>query len=472
MEENQHKEKILGLVITDGVGFRNFCLSSFLSEASSKFRKIIIYSGLPASAYKLKSFSNIEIVELPVFVEPFKTWFWRKFKEVAHLQLHKQFFGINDNLKANFSSAKTHRGRFTRIIYKITRRFHSEKFINQLERRQKQSLKDHPVTKEVFQKLKKDLPDLLFFTHQRPPYMMPIIFAAEKLQISTCSFIFSWDNLASKGRMAAKFDSYVVWSNLMKEELLYFYPNTSEEKVEVVGTPQFEPYILPKYESSEGDFLKRFDISADKKTICYSCGDISTSKNDELYIQTIAEAIQKKQLRKEVNLIVRTSPAEDGNRFSELKKLYPFIIWNFPKWYLSRENHPEPWSQRIPTKNDIKDLRSLLEYCDLSINMCSTMSLDFMIFDKPVINPVFGNEKNGLYDDQRFLQYAHYKRVAESRAVYIAKNKNELINAINEALENPKKQAEERVNLINLQIGKPLKGTSERIVETLKKFSE
>ena len=34
------------------------------------------------------------------------------------------------------------------------------------------------------------------------------------------------------------------------------------------------------------------------------------------------------------------------------------------------------------------------------------MSLDAMFFDKPVINPVFGNEKNGLYNDQKYLNFA------------------------------------------------------------------
>ncbi|HET8887234.1 MAG TPA: hypothetical protein VFM70_12870 [Salinimicrobium sp.] len=471
MKTESNSSEILGLVITDGVGYRNFCLSDFLVEASKGYERVIIYSGLPTSVYNLEEFKNIKVVELPVFVEPFKTWFWRKFKEVAHLQLHKKFFGINDNLKSNYSDAKSNRGRATRFIFQFTKFCHSETFVQQLEKLQKKSLVNHNITKEISQILKKDRPNFLFFTHQRPPYMMPIIVAAEKLKIKTCSFIFSWDNLASKGRMASSFDRFVVWSDLMKEELLYFYPNTTSENVEVVGTPQFEPYVLPKYQMDRQEFFRKFQLSENKRIICYSCGDISTSKNDELYIQVIAEAIQNKKIKEEVNFIVRTSPAEDGSRFSKIQKSFPFIIWNFPKWHLSRENHPEEWSQRIPQEEDLHDLRGLLEYCDLSINMCSTMSLDFMIFDKPVINPVFGNEKNGLYNDQRFLQYAHYKKVAESGAVEIVKDADTLIFAINDSLQNPLKKYKEHKGILELQIGKPLQGTSKRIVEALIKFN-
>lgn len=460
----------LGLVITDGVGYRNFVLSNFLAEAVNNFEEVIIYSGLPEKVYSLNTYNNLKIIELPVYVEPFQTWFWRKFKEVSHLQLHKDYFGINDNLKANKSNSNSNRGKAIRLIYRITNLFHSEKFIRILEKRQQRSLKSHQVTKECLGILKNNEPGLLFFTHQRPPYVVPLVAAAQNLGIKTSSFIFSWDNLASKGRMAARFDSYLVWSDLMKKELLHFYPVTRAEDVEIVGTPQFEPYIMPEYESNKNDFFKRFKIDPLIKTICYSCGDISTSQNDALYIETIALAIKEGHVPEEVNFIVRTSPAEGPERFLYLKEKFPFISWNFPDWFVSREEHPEPWSQRIPRANDIKDLRALLQYTDLNLNMCSTMSLDFMLFNKPVINPVFGNEENGLYNDQRFLKFGHYEKVVESGAVKISKNKAELIEAINTYLMDPQIDNTERIKLLDLQIGKSLEGTSTRIVEKLKKI--
>jgi hypothetical protein len=95
------------------------------------------------------------------------------------------------------------------------------------------------------------------------------------------------------------------------------------------------------------------------------------------------------------------------------------------------------------------------------------MSLDFMLFDKPVINTVFGNSKNGLYDDQRFLNFDHYKKVVDSESVTISKNSEELITQINESLLNPKSRKLERKGMIDLQISKPLIGTSKRIASTL-----
>jgi hypothetical protein len=463
--------KKLGIVITDGVGFRNFILSDFLSEAEQQVDEVVILSCLPASVYE-GFLHKTKVIELAVFEEKFQTWFFRKAKEVAHLQLHKKDnFGITDNLNANRSKTKTSRGYATRFIFKWTSLFHSESNIQTYNKLQQQTFKNNPIVRDYKTLLEKEQFDMLFFTHQRPPFIAPLVYQAEQLRIKTTSFIFSWDNLASKGRMAANFNYYLVWSDLMKQELLHFYKKVKKQSIEVVGTPQFEPYVLERYKTLKKDFYLKFNLDSNKKTICFSCGDISTSKNDELYISTIADAIQKNKIQN-VNLLVRTSPAEDPIRFESLVTKYPFIKWNYPKWHLARKGHQEEWSQRIPSKEDIIDLRSILEFSDLNVNMLSTMSLDFMQFDKPVINPVFGNNENKLYNDQRFLEYPHIKNVVNSKATRIVKNNHELLEAVNLYLENQDTNAENRKQLIQMQIGKPLEGTSKRIATILRKWSQ
>ena len=92
--------KKLGVVITDGVGFRNFILSDFISEAKNNFDTIVIYSCIPASAFQ-KYNLDCKIVELDQYKEKFITCFFRKAKEVAHLQLHKKNnFGIPIKIKS------------------------------------------------------------------------------------------------------------------------------------------------------------------------------------------------------------------------------------------------------------------------------------------------------------------------------------------------------------------------------------
>lgn len=463
--------KKLGVVITDGVGYRNFILSNFIIEAKQCFDEVIIFSCLPKTVY-----DNIDldctIVELEVFVETFYTWFFRKAKEVTHLQLHAEGnFGIVDNLNVTKSKENNPRGIATRFIHKWTKVIHSEKWILRFNQLQQKTFQSHTITKQYTKLLKEYNITMLFFTHQRPPFIAPLIYAAEKLKIKTVAFIFSWDNLASKGRMAGNFDYYLVWSDLMKRELLHFYQSVKENQVAVVGTPQFEPYIIEKYGYDKAKFINKFKIDSNLPIILFTCNDAS-SENDPIYLELLAKFIANGKLIKEVNLIVRTSPAEEPIRFKNIAENYPFIIWNYPDWKISREGHQEAWTQRVSSVEDLNDLKSLLNHCDLSINVLSTITLDAFIFDKPVINPVFGNDKNQLFDDQKFLNYAHLSKLVDSNSTDIVKNENEFLDAINKILALNDNKKNERENFLHLQIGKPLHGTSKRIAKTLSHFND
>lgn len=463
--------KNLGVVITDGVGFRNFILTDFIKEAKANFDKVIIFSCLPKTVYRGFDL-NCEIVELRIFEETFFTWFFRKVKEVTHLQLHaKENFGIHDNLVSTRSKAKNPRGFATRIIHKHTKIFHSEKLILLYNRLQQKTFKSDVITTEYKKLLKENNITMLFLTHQRPPFIAPLIYAAEKLKIKTSAFIFSWDNLASKGRMAGNFDYYMVWSNLMREELLSFYQSVKENQIKVVGTPQFEPYSIDRFGYNKADFLQKFKIDTINPIILFTCND-SSSKNDPIYLDLLAKFISKQRVIKKVNLIVRTSPAEEPSRFEHLIKKYPFIIWNFPDWNIAREDHQEAWTQRVPTIEDLNDLKSLLKYCDLCINVLSTITLDAFIYNKPVINPVFGNENNEWFDDQKFLKYKHLSKLVDSNSTDIVKNEKEYLDSINNILAGNDFKQKERADFITLQIGGKLEDTSKRIASILSSCNE
>lgn len=461
--------KNLGVVITDGVGYRNFIMTDFIKEAKENFDSVIIFSCLPKKIYDGLNL-NCTIVELDVFEETFFTWFFRKAKEVSHLQLHaKGNFGITDNLNITKSKANNPRGIANRFIHKCSRRVNSEKWIQRYNRLQQRTFQSHEITNKYRQFLNQYDISILFFTHQRPPFIAPLIYAAEQLQIKTSTFIFSWDNLASKGRMAGNFDFYLVWGDLMKKDLLHFYQSVKENQVAIVGTPQFEPFVMEKYGYDKTQFTHKFNIDPNLPIVLFTCNDAS-SENDPIYLELLANFIKNGNLTKAVNLIVRTSPAEEPVRFKDIAEKYPFIIWNYPDWKIKREGHQEAWTQRVPSIEDLNDLKSLLKYCDLCINVLSTITLDAFIFNKPVINPVFGNAENRLFDDQKFLNYAHLSKLVASNSTTIVKNENEFLDAIKSILDKSDDKEKERESFLKIQIGKPLLNTSKRIAETLRQW--
>ncbi len=464
MKDNTHNSR-LGLVITDGVGFRNFVLSDFMHWAAKSYSEVIVFSEIPSKTYLDQNIAeNVRIVDLPRYTESRKSYAYRKLKELAHMQRHRTSFGIDNNLNKMRPKGFKPRSIFMKGLYAYSRFSHSEKAIQKFEKKQFDSFKGDAVYEEFKTILTNYQPDHLFFTHQRPGHLAPLAGAAKELDITHSTFIFSWDNLASKGRMMSNFDHYFVWSDLMKSEMLHYYSEVKPDQVHVIGTPQFEPYVLERYQSSKDQFIERFDLNPAKKTICYSCADAGIGGNDPIHIEAVVKYINTHD---DLQLLVRTSPAEDGSRFSALMDKYESIKWNIPEWPLAREGHVEEWSQRVPTRKDVTDLRSILEYSDINVNMFSTMSLDFMLFDKPVVNVAFGNEENGLYNDQVFMNYIHLQPLINSNAICVANDSEELHRCLKSSLADPDKNSKDRKEIIDLEISVPLEGTSERIVKKL-----
>ncbi len=115
----------------------------------------------------------------------------------------------------------------------------------------------------------------------------------------------------------------------------------------------------------------------------------------------------------------------------------------------------------------MKHLKSLLKYCDICINVLSTITLDAFIFDKPVINPVFGNEANGMFNDQKFLNYAHLANLVDSKSSDIVKTTEEFLAALNNILQGNDDKSIFRAKFLELQISASLEGTSKRIAQSL-----
>jgi hypothetical protein len=329
-----------------------------------------------------------------------------------------------------------------------------------------------PETKQ-YEKLFEELrPSVLLSTNQRPSQILPAILAARKAGIPTATFIFSWDNLSSKGRIISPFDHYLVWSENMAEELQKYYPDITRERIHVVGTPQFEPYADKEISWSREEFFKRIGADAGRPLICYSGGDAATCPEDQEHIRVLMELIKAGKIQGNPQVIVRPVPVDDGQRYKRVQELFPELIFSQPKWV-----HPAQgdWSTVVPSSEDIQFLANLTQHCDLNINLGSTMTLDFGLHDKPVVNvafdvadpPIFGMP---VWDYYYFFE--HYRPVVELGAAKAARSPEQLAEFVNLYLANPSQDREGRKRLVDLQVRSPLNESSARILQTLQTISK
>ena len=128
-------------------------------------------------------------------------------------------------------------------------------WLSRLERRSSHVLR---TSDEAIDTLKAMRPALLFNgSHVHSAIALPWVRAAVALGIPTATFLFSWDNLTSQGRLLPRYDHYLVWNESIRKQLLWMYPDIRAEQVTVTGTPQFDFHFQPSYHWSREEFSAR-----------------------------------------------------------------------------------------------------------------------------------------------------------------------------------------------------------------------
>ncbi|PQJ14079.1 UDP-glycosyltransferase [Nonlabens tegetincola] len=288
--------------------------------------------------------------------------------------------------------------------------------------------------KVLKEQLKKHKPDLVFCTTQRATQGIAPVLAAQDLGIPTACWVYSWDNLP-KGMSTIETDYYFVWSELMKEQLLHYYPKIKSNQVYVTGTPQFEPHYSEELYISREQFLSEHNLDKNKEYICFSGDDTTTSPLDHLYLRDTAIAVKNLNARGyNLGIIFRPVPVDDSNRYDEVLKEHVDVITTIKPLWKPMGNS---WNQMMPTKDDFALLVNTCRHCELVVNICSSMVFDFVIHDKPTIYPNYEQPelKKSIRDIGQNYKYVHFRTMPDTAVVW-AHKKADIETGIKHLLEN------------------------------------
>jgi len=409
------KEKKIFILISDGVGIRNYAFSGFYKKASQYFN-INYWNG---TVFPLKQELELPEKKLPpykphILIDLIKSikqhaevlYFSKKFKDKAYINGIRlpQGHTLNKKIKRNIIQ-------LTKYLFANSYGIcFLDKIINRLA-------KSTPYFKEVKKQLQKEKPSMLLSTHQRPLQNLEPVLAAKELDIPTLGFIFSWDNLP-KATLNIKTDYYMVWSEYMKKELLTYYPEIKEKQIFVTGTPQFEIHFNDNLKMKRNEFFNWIGVPADKKYICFSGDDKRTSPNDPFYLEDLAKAVKKhnQKNKEKIGILFRPVPVDFSDRYKKIEKKYADIIMRVqPLWKKASEH----WSNYFPTANDNKMLYNLAEHCEAVFNVGSSMVFDFVAHDKPTAYFNYDTEKkiDKNWSYQKIYKFIHFKSMPDKKAV-------------------------------------------------------
>jgi hypothetical protein len=323
--------------------------------------------------------------------------------------------------------------------------------LSKLERKASWWLKSVEYYIDLFEELK---PSLVFNASQAHSRLsIQAVQAAQWMNIPTASFIFSWDNLTSQGRIIPQSDYYLVWNEELKDQLLKLYSSVTSDRVFVTGTPQFDFHFRPEYYWDRNEFCLRVGADESRPIVLYTTGMPNHMPGEPEIVEGIANILREMPELGPPQLLVRVYAKDRSGRFDDLKRKYPDIL--FPK---------VPWEPAwlTPEYDDCYMLTNTLRYTDLGINVASTVSLELCMFDKPVINVGYGPghcEANGV-EYSRYYKFDHYRPVVDSGAVQVAYSPEDMRHFLREALLHPDRRARERKALVRRFFGNNLDGWS------------
>ncbi len=422
-----NNKKIL-VFFPDGVGLRNFAFTQFKEIGEERGNQIIYWNN---TVYPLQEELGYEEVKIKTQkIHPLTSYYCRvrkhielnvatkKFKDQVY-QTYKfpfNYNGLKNTLMTLFIKVLIGLNSSEKGIVRIRKR------INALER----ATKKYQYCKKQLEEIK---PDLVFCTTQRATQSIGALLAAQDLGIPTLTFVYSWDNVP-KAMQLVETDYYCVWSDLMKKEMLQYYPFVKENQLIVTGTPQFEPHYDTALTQSREAFFAEYQLDIQKKYICFSGDDETTSPLDQYYLEDLAHAVRTLSAKGyNLGIIYRKCPVDTTSRYNAVIEANKDIIAVIdPLWKALGKN----WNEVFPTKADLGLLHNVCAHSELVTNVCSSTVFDFVAHNKPCIyyNYEQPQLKEGIRDIGQNYKYVHFRSMPSQQAAVFCTDKNQLANQI------------------------------------------
>jgi hypothetical protein len=461
------KEKTkIQVLLPDGVGLKNFVFTDFIKIAQSNNLSLSYWNATPFDFVN----SEYDVVQLNLSGKPSpKADLYKRARKIIEI---KNFIKQTGNSSYDSYLFSPKHKTFKQKIKRLIENYFVLRHRNSLDKLRVNLIESEKITQyysDCLKQLKKSKPKLLLVTNQRPINAVAPVEAAKELGIPTVSFIFSWDNLP-KATMVIETDYYLVWSEYMKEQLLFYYPYILENQIFITGTPQFETHFDESTLETKKTFSKANNLNLETEYICFSGDDVTTSPHDQIYLEDLAKVVKhinsEGLYNKKLGIIFRPCPVDFSDRFNNvLSEFQDEIILIRPLW----KNYKKNWNSIMPSYEDQVLLTNTVHHTKLVVNVGSSMVFDYVAHKKPCAyinyNPQGIKLKKDIY---KIYKYIHFKSMPNKDAVIWLNSKEELKDKILEGLNNPNKYVHNAKKWFEIINQHPPQKATERIVGALK----
>jgi hypothetical protein len=332
------------------------------------------------------------------------------------------------------------RPRILYVVYKLIKKF---KIIREYYKSKEQK---YLLSKDAEFLIKTMNPKLLVSTY-------PVSFSEAMLlkagnnnsQTKTVIHLLSWDNITCKGHFPELAHKYIAWGPIMKQEFVEYY-KIQQTDIDICGVPHFDIHLESKLKPDFKKQLLQLGLDSEKPYLFFGMSSPRFAPMEIEIVESLAFAIQENQFGIDMQMVIRPHPQNvqgymaDLSWLPRLEKLKSKRVGvDFP---LLKESKMQ-WSMQ---QADMIKLSQLLVHSKVSINSGSTLCIDALSCNVPVIVTAFdSNSKLDYWKSvRRLMDFPHLKKLKELNGFTMVNSYIELFEEIKILISNPEKEIEKR----------------------------
>lgn len=296
--------------------------------------------------------------------------------------------------------------------------------------------------------------------------------AARRLDIQKIYYILSWDNITSKGIFPIKADFYLTWGPIMNEELQEYYA-IGENKTRNTGVTHFDIHARVKEGQIQvSDLLSEIGLDRLKPYLFFTMSASYFAPNEIDIVEHIAKQVESNHFGEDMQLVIRPHMANlmsDRSDQSWLRRLERINTNRVRVDFPDSDNSLLTWYM---AKGDMIRLSGLLNGASVCLNSGSTVAIEALYLDRPVVITAFDTELWPFWNSaKRLREYTHLKKLFDTNSCVLVDSLSEMDKAINEYLIDPSKDAANRKKAVELECFKNDGLSTIRFVEHVKKLA-
>ena len=353
------------------------------------------------------------------------------------------------------------------IIHWLIRYFPS------IRTRFQQTESKHLVDQRASDLVKEIDPEVLVSTYPINFLEAKFLYAAKTAGVNTVIHLLSWDNITSKGIFPVIPDQFIAWGKVMQQELGEYY-GVEPSEVHVCGVPHFDHHIAVKENPAYRPLLENLGLNTDLPYIFVAMSSPRFAPHEIDIVEWLAAAIEQNEFGKQLQLVVRPHPQNVQGSLSDRKWIKRLdrlqsarVAIDYPQLVKSNVR----WSMK---KSDMDHLSNLLVGCSVCINSGSTVSIDALMMDKPVILSSFDGDHQLYYwkSARRLVDYPHQKKFVALGGASVVHSYDELKTMLLKYLADSNYRIKERNHALNMECHMNDGQSTGRVVEAMLKILE